>query len=526
MRFSSRLIFCTAAPAALFVLALLSSQWGLTRTQSDFDTYLSSDQAVVSQLQELYAQGLQSGQAVRNIVLNPADQQAVENLRTAREAYDSAYADVRQRVRGTVLEAAVGQLQALRAAQSNEQDKVVVLASQDQAAAAAALKAQETPAWRQLRGALLQQLQEAREAAQATHEATRSAAQRMQWWSAGLALLAVAAAAGLLWVMVRTLRQELGGDPADARAALRRVAEGDLSDDQWLSKPLGLMAELQRMRQSLRELVQQVQAASAEMLHASSEIAQGNADLSMRTESQASALEETAASMEQLNVTVRQNADSAQTANHLAHSASDVAQQGGAVVERVVDTMKGISASSHRIADIINVIDSIAFQTNILALNAAVEAARAGEQGRGFAVVASEVRALAKRSADAAKEIKDLITTSLERVESGSTLADQAGGTMQDMVGAIRRVTDIMEEISAASREQSAGVAQVGEAITQMDQATQQNAALVEESAAAAQGLRHQAESLLQAVSRFQLERGAALVVSPAQRLALPSTPR
>ena len=524
MRFSSRLIFCTAAPAALFVLALLSSQWGLTRTQSDFDTYLSSDQAVVSQLQELYAQGLQSGQAVRNIVLNPADQQAVENLRTAREAYDSAYADVRQRVQGTVLEAAVGQLQALRAAQSNEQDKVVVLASQDQAAAAAALKAQETPAWRQLRGALLQQLQEAREAAQATHEATRSAAQRMQWWSAGLALLAVAAAAGLLWVMVRTLRQELGGDPADARAALRRVAEGDLSDDQWLSKPLGLMAELQRMRQSLRELVQQVQAASAEMLHASSEIAQGNADMSMRTESQASALEETAASMEQLNVTVRQNADSAQTANHLAHSASDVAQQGGAVVERVVDTMKGISASSHRIADIINVIDSIAFQTNILALNAAVEAARAGEQGRGFAVVASEVRALAKRSADAAKEIKDLITTSLERVESGSTLADQAGGTMQDMVGAIRRVTDIMEEISAASREQSAGVAQVGEAITQMDQATQPNAALVEESAAAAQGLRHQAESLLQAVSRFQLERGAALVVGHTQRLALPST--
>ncbi len=524
MRFSSRLIFCTAAPAALFVLALLSSQWGLTRTQSDFDTYLSSDQAVVSQLQELYAQGLQSGQAVRNIVLNPADQQAVENLRTAREAYDSAYADVRQRVQGTVLEAAVGQLQALRAVQSNEQDKVVVLASQDQAAAAAALKAQETPAWRQLRGALLQQLQEAREAAQATHEATRSAAQRMQWWSAGLALLAVAVAAGLLWVMVRTLRQELGGDPADARAALRRVAEGDLSDDQWLSKPLGLMAELQRMRQSLRELVQQVQAASAEMLHASSEIAQGNADLSMRTESQASALEETAASMEQLNVTVRQNADSAQTANHLAHSASDVAQQGGAVVERVVDTMKGISASSHRIADIINVIDSIAFQTNILALNAAVEAARAGEQGRGFAVVASEVRALAKRSADAAKEIKDLITTSLERVESGSTLADQAGGTMQDMVGAIRRVTDIMEEISAASREQSAGVAQVGEAITQMDQATQQNAALVEESAAAAQGLRHQAESLLQAVSRFQLERGAALVVGHTQRLALPST--
>lgn len=510
MRFSSRLIFCTAAPAVLFVLALLSSLWGLTRTQSDFDAYLSSDQAVVTQLQELYAQGLQSGQAVRNIVLNPADQQAVQNLRGARDAYDSAYADVRRRVQGTALEDAVGKLQALRTAQSSEQDKVVVLASQDQQAATAALKANETPAWRELRGALLQQLQAAREAAQASHEATRSAAQRMQWWSAGLALLAVVVAAALLWVMVRTLRQELGGDPADARAALRRVAEGDLSDDQRVGKPLGLMAELQGMRQSLRELVQQVQTASAEMLHASSEIAQGNADLSMRTESQASALEETAASMEQLNVTVRQNADNAQTANQLALSASDVAQQGGTVVERVVDTMKGISASSHRIADIINVIDGIAFQTNILALNAAVEAARAGEQGRGFAVVASEVRALAKRSADAAKEIKDLITTSLERVENGSTLADQAGGTMQDMVGAIRRVTDIMGEISAASHEQSSGVVQVGEAITQMDQATQQNAALVEESAAAAQGLRNQAESLLRAISRFQLERGAA----------------
>lgn len=510
MRFSSRLIFCTAAPAVLFVLALLSSLWGLTRTQSDFDAYLSSDQAVVTQLQELYAQGLQSGQAVRNIVLNPADQQAVQNLRGARDAYDSAYADVRRRVQGTALEDAVGKLQALRTAQSSEQDKVVVLASQDQQAATAALKANETPAWRELRGALLQQLQAAREAAQASHEATRSAAQRMQWWSAGLALLAVVVAAALLWVMVRTMRQELGGDPADARAALRRVAEGDLSDDQRVGKPLGLMAELQGMRQSLRELVQQVQTASAEMLHASSEIAQGNADLSMRTESQASALEETAASMEQLNVTVRQNADNAQTANQLALSASDVAQQGGTVVERVVDTMKGISASSHRIADIINVIDGIAFQTNILALNAAVEAARAGEQGRGFAVVASEVRALAKRSADAAKEIKDLITTSLERVANGSTLADQAGGTMQDMVGAIRRVTDIMGEISAASHEQSSGVAQVGEAITQMDQATQQNAALVEESAAAAQGLRNQAESLLRAISRFQLERGAA----------------
>ncbi|MEX8193027.1 methyl-accepting chemotaxis protein [Comamonas guangdongensis] len=496
-------------PAVLFVLALLSSQWGLTRTQSDFNDYLNNNQAVVTQLQELYAQGLQSGQAVRNIVLDPADQQAVENLHKSRQAFDAAYDNVRRRVQGTAMEAAVSGMQGLRQAQSDAQDKVVALAKQDRDMAAAALKSQEILAWRKLRSALLDELKAAREAAAASHEATRQAAWRMQLWAAGLAVLAVVVAAALLWVMARTMRRELGGDPAEARQALRSVAEGDLSDGAGPQNAEGLMAELQRMRQSLRELVQRVQGASVQMHHASSEIAHGNADLSARTESQASALEETAASMEQLNATVRQNADNARTANQLAQSASQVAQQGGAVVARVVETMQGINDSSHRIADIIGVIDSIAFQTNILALNAAVEAARAGEQGRGFAVVASEVRALAQRSADAAKEIKNLIGASVERVESGSALADQAGSTMAEIVGAIRRVTDIMGEISAASGEQSAGVAQVGEAITQMDQATQQNAALVEESAAAAEGLRQQAQGLLEAVSRFQLERGA-----------------
>ncbi|WP_099740054.1 methyl-accepting chemotaxis protein [Comamonas sp. 26] len=511
MRFSSRLIFCSAAPAALFVFALLSSQWGLTRTQSDFNDYLKNNQAVVAQLQELYAQGLQSGQALRNIVMDPSDKQAVQNLGNARQAYDAAYADLRQRVQGTAMDAAVGDMQALRQAQSAAQDKIAQLAGEDYDAAAAALKNEETPAWRTLREAVLQELKAARDAAEASHQETRSRAQRMQLWSGVLALLAVVVAVALLLVMVRTVRRELGGDPAEARQALRRVADGDLSNTGTGHNlaAQGLMADLQTMRSSLRELVQRVQGASVEMHHASSEIAQGNADLSARTESQASALEETAASMEQLNATVRQNADSAQTANQLAQNASQVAQQGGDVVARVVETMQDINASSSRIADIIGVIDAIAFQTNILALNAAVEAARAGEQGRGFAVVATEVRALAKRSADAAKEIKQLITASVERVEDGSALADQAGSTMGEIVQAIRRVTDIMGEISAASNEQSAGVAQVGEAVTQMDQATQQNAALVEESAAAAEGLRQQAEGLLHAVSRFQLERGA-----------------
>ena len=241
------------------------------------------------------------------------------------------------------------------------------------------------------------------------------------------------------------------------------------------------------------------------MATASAEIASGNNELSSRTESQASALEQTAASMEQLSATVKQNADSAAQANQLAMSASTVAIKGGEVVGQVVDTMKGINASSRKISDIISVIDGIAFQTNILALNAAVEAARAGEQGRGFAVVASEVRSLAGRSAEAAKEIKILINASVERVEHGTTLVDQAGATMTEVVSSIRRATDLMGEISAASNEQSLGVSQVGEAVTQMDQVTQQNAALVEEMAAAANGLKSQAQDLVQVVALFKL---------------------
>ena len=324
-----------------------------------------------------------------------------------------------------------------------------------------------------------------------------------------IGLLGIALVVGVLMatVITRNLLRQLGGEPRTAVAVAQAVGEGDLRTPIRLKNgdTDSLLAWLARMQEALSRTVNDVRRSSDYVANASSEIASGNQDLSSRTEQQASELEETAATMEQLGTTVRLNADNAAQASSLAQNASAVAVRGGDVVGRVVETMKGINESSRKISDIISVIDAIAFQTNILALNAAVEAARAGEQGRGFAVVAGEVRSLAQRSAEAAKEIKGLIGASVNRVEEGSRLVDQAGSTMQEVVNSIRKVSDIVRDISAASSEQSSGVAQVGAAITRMDQGTQQNAALVEQSAAAAESLKQQAEQLVQAVSVFKI---------------------
>lgn len=321
---------------------------------------------------------------------------------------------------------------------------------------------------------------------------------------------ALAIAVGLLVTLFiyGALRRTVIAPLNDAVRRLDKISQADLTEPVPASGPneVGrLFTAMGTMQQNLAAIVARVREGSSEIHYGTREIASGNADLSSRTEQQAASIEETAASMEQMTATVKQNADNARQASTLAADASSTAEQGGEVVAQVVQTMHGISTSSQKVADITSVIDSIAFQTNILALNASVEAARAGEQGRGFAVVAGEVRNLASRSADAAKEIKTLIDTSVTQIHQGSTLVEQAGATMTNVVTAVRRVTDIMDEISAASQEQSDGIEQVSQAVGQMDEATQQNAALVQQATAAAMSLEEQANRLEEAVAVFKL---------------------
>lgn len=449
-------------------------------------------------------------QAIQNrnlVIFSSSDikKSALDRITEARSEVERQFKIVEEKINSTEGIALLEKMQVTRTEFLKSGNQFLSLVEQGQMPEATLfLEKDLRPAQRAYQAAITEQMvlqdKRAKEAGERAEESAEALTRDILIAAVAAILAAIFMAISIIASIVRPLRR--------AVAVSDQIASGNLSTHisvESNDETGQLLRSMQQMQKSLANTVSLVRQNAEGVASGSSQIASGNNDLSARTEEQASALEQTAASMEELGSTVQKNAENARAANQLAVNASAVAAQGGEVVSEVIETMKSINASSTKISDIISVIDGIAFQTNILALNAAVEAARAGEQGRGFAVVASEVRSLAQRSADAAKEIKELITASVERVGQGSVLVDKAGVTMTEVVQAIRSVTEIMGEISAASSEQSAGVNQIGEAVTQMDQATQQNAALVEEMAAAANALNNQAAELVKAVSVFTL---------------------
>ncbi len=468
--------------------------------------------------------------SVRNMILmrdTAAIMAEAQSIGRVQKRIDQRFVELEKLLAGDgAAQAVLQQVQAARKAYEPLQNETQELAGSGQVFDAKELLVEKMhpaqQAYFSAMDALLQQQQQ--QLGQATG-ATERAANSVRGMLLATTLVVMALGGLLAWWIIRSITEPL----RQAVRVARSVAAGNLQEPieaQGRNEVAQLLLALKDMQGALARVVTHVRQGAQNVLGGSTEIAQGNMDLSNRTEAQAGALEETSASMQELRDAVAHNADNAQQANTLACDASAVAERGGAVVGQVVDTMRDINTSSQKIADIIGVIDGIAFQTNILALNAAVEAARAGEQGRGFAVVASEVRALAGRSAEAAREIKGLISASVERVAQGSNLVDKAGATMQEVVQSIRRVTALVGEISSASAEQRSGVAQIGEAIVQMDHVTQQNAALVEQIAAAATGLSTQAQELVQAVAVFQVDAGDAAERSaavPAAHAAAPA---
>ena len=492
----------------MFVLAVVGLS-NMGKIQDHLEDISGNNIVKVALLTEMGDAVKTTAIAVRNVVMLTEDAERapeVKRIADQREQYGKSYKKLTELVKFEKGKALLAKIEAASAETFPLIDKVIALGqANDDAEAIKVLLTEVRPSQRRWHEALDAMTQFQHEiTARSVHD-SRSAYENARLLMSLFALFSVTLSAFIAWFITRSIVRPVG----EAVRVAQTVAAGDLTsliEVDSKDETGQLLQALKDMNESLVKIVGEVRGGTETIASASQQIASGTADLSSRTEEQASSLEETASSMEELTSTVKQNADNARQASQLAVTASDVAVKGGAVVSEVVGTMGAINESARKIVDIIAVIDGIAFQTNILALNAAVEAARAGEQGRGFAVVASEVRNLAQRSAAAAKEIKALIDNSVETVDAGSKLVDQAGATMQEVVESIRRVTDIMAEISAASQEQTAGIEQVNQAVSQMDETTQQNAALVEQSAAAAEAMQEQASRLAQVVGVFKLD--------------------
>jgi methyl-accepting chemotaxis protein len=501
------------------------SIYRMSEIEQSLDDIVNDSNIKIKAISEMRQDVMVGAMATRNVALMTKEDDIkaeIDRIADAREDYKLNLDNLNSQVKSESGKANLAKIESARAISVPLADKAVALARDGKQAEAVAIMMSEVlPNQNKWLSALDEMVRRQDKVADDAASAAKDSYKK-----ARLLTIVMGTAAALLGCLIAWLVSRSISRPLDQAVAIaRRVADGDLSAHlhvQSTDETGKLMRALKDMNEHLALTVGRVRSGADTIATASAQIAAGNLDLSSRTEQQASSLEETASSMEELTSIVKQNADNARQANQLAQSASEVALKGGAVVAQVVDTMDGINTSSKKIVDIIGVIDGIAFQTNILALNAAVEAARAGEQGRGFAVVATEVRSLAQRSAAAAKEIKVLIDDSVGKVEAGSHLVGQAGSTMEQIVESVKRVTDIMGEITAASQEQTLGIEQVNQAIAQMDEVTQQNAALVEEEAAATAALQTLADNLAQVVASFKLDGDYA--ADPANTPAAPSS--
>ncbi len=499
----------------------------MAEIERSLDHIVNDSNLKIKAVSEMRQDVMVDAMATRNIALMTKEEEIsaeIDRIADAREDYQLNLDNLNNQVKTDSGKANLAKIESARAISVSLADKAVALAREGkQADAAAVLMTEVLPNQKKWISALEEMVRRQDKLADDVVASAGESYKKALWLTVMMVVAATLLGCIIAWLVSRSISRPL----ERAVAIARRVADGDLSAEIVVTstdETGKLMLALKDMNEHLAQTLSRVRSGADTIATASTQIAAGNLDLSSRTEQEASSLEETASAMEQLTSTVRQNADNARQANQLAQSASEVAIKGGQVVAQVVDTMGSINTSSKKIVDIIGVIDGIAFQTNILALNAAVEAARAGEQGRGFAVVATEVRSLAQRSAAAAKEIKTLIGDSVSKVDVGSALVAQAGSTMTQIVASIRSVTDIMGEITAASQEQTIGIEQVNLAIAQMDAVTQQNAALVEEEAAATAALKTLAEDLAQVVAGFTLEK-VTLADSVGAPLAPPKQP-